>query len=229
MTPLTIVEPEGTPRGGIVVLQEAFGVNGHIEDLCHRLASDGWLAVAPHLFHRSGDPKLGYENVSLVYPHMNALDAGSIRTDFEAALDLISSRELETSRIGVVGFCMGGYIALVMASRYDLGASVTFYGSGIAEGRFGLPSLLDAAPQLRCPWLGLFGDHDPSIPVDDIEALREAARTSKVSTEIVRYGDAGHGFCCDQRSSYHQPSAVDGWDRMSKHFARYLTSGSSGH
>src|SRR5438270_646030 len=77
--PLSILEPGGDPRGGIVVVQEAFGVTGHITDVARRFADDGWLAVAPHLFHRTGDPRLGYDDLDQVKPHMTALTTEGVR------------------------------------------------------------------------------------------------------------------------------------------------------
>jgi carboxymethylenebutenolidase len=221
-TPLSVHEPDGQPRGGIVVIQEAFGVNDHIEDVCRRFAAEGWLAVSPHLFHRTGDPKLGYGDMSAVMEHMKALTADGILADVDAALDHLDRAGLPARQVGVVGFCMGGTVALVTAARRDVAASVTFYGGGVAEGRFGFGPLIDEAKALRAPWLGLFGDLDAGIPVDQVEQLRDAAATSGQSTEVVRYPDAEHGFHCDQRSSYHEPSAKDAWERTLDWFDRYL-------
>ena len=108
-------------------------------------------------------------------------------------------------RIGVVGFCMGGTVALITAVERG-GAAVTFYGGGVTEGRFGFPPLVDLAPRLRAPWLGLYGDLDQGISVDQVEALRAAAATAATKIEVVRYADAGHGFHCDQRASFHAAS-----------------------
>src|SRR5687768_3424480 len=118
-TPLSIHEPPGAPKGAIVVVQEAFGVNDHIEDVCRRLASIGWLAVAPHLFHRSGDPKLGYDDFSLVMPHMKQLTVDGIIADVDAALAAVESAGLPADRVGITGFCMGGTVALATAARRD--------------------------------------------------------------------------------------------------------------
>ena len=82
-TPISVHGPTGAPIGGVVVVQEAFGVNDHIEDVCRRFAEEGYLAVAPHLFHRSGDPKLGYDDLTQVRPHMEALTAEGILTDID--------------------------------------------------------------------------------------------------------------------------------------------------
>ena len=102
--------------------------------------------------------------------------------------------------------------------------SLIYSQSGIAQGRFGVASQLELAPELQAPWLGLYGDEDQGIPVDEVEALRTAVAAAKVETEIVRYPDAGHGFNCDMRDSYHEPSAVDAWRRALEWFERHLAS-----
>src|SRR3954464_5620525 len=185
-TPLSVHEPDGQPVGGIVVVQEAFGVNDHIEDVARRFAAEGWLAVAPHLFHRTGDPKLGYGDFSVVMPHMQALTVDGVLADVDAALDLLARRGIPAERTGVVGFCMGGTVALVTAARRPVGAAVTFYGGGVTEGRFGFSPLVEEAEPLRAPWLGLYGDLDQGIPVDGVERLRVAAASSGQETEVVR-------------------------------------------
>ncbi len=205
-------------------MQEAFGVNDHIEDVCRRFAAEGWLAVAPHLFHRSGDPKFGYEDLTQARPHMEALTAEGILTDIDAGLGRLKSEGLTSLRIGVVGFCMGGTVALITAVERTVGAAVTFYGGGITQGRFGFPPLVELAPKLHAPWLGLYGDLDQGIPVDDVEQLRAAAATAATKTEVVRYAEAGHGFHCDQRSSFDAASASDAWGRTLDWFKRYMRS-----
>src|ERR1700694_1772188 len=107
-TPLTVQSPGGTARGGIVVVQEAFGVNDHIEDVCRRFAGEGWLAVAPHLFHRTGDPQLGYGNIDEVMPPMQALTAKGVLADLDAASARLEEAGFPPPNQGVVGFCMGG-------------------------------------------------------------------------------------------------------------------------
>lgn len=220
-TPLSVHDPGGAPKGGIVVVQEAFGVNDHIEDIAGRFAAAGWLAVAPHLFHRTGDPKFGYDDMSVVMPHIQALTALGVLTDIDAAFDHLRQVGIPPARTGVVGFCMGGTVTLVVAARRDVGAAVTFYGGGVTEGRFGFPPLVEEAVRLRAPWLGLYGDLDQGIPVDGVERLRAAAATSGRVTEVVRYNQAGHGFHCDQRGSYEPKSAQDAWARTLAWFDRH--------
>ena len=127
------------------------------------------------------------------------------------------------SLTGIVGFCMGGSISCAVAAEDAYGAAVTFYGSGMHKGRFGFRSLVELAPLLRSPWLGLYGDLDPGIPVDQVEDLRSAAATAHVPTAIVRYAEAGHGFHCDARpANYHEASAKDAWVRTLDWIERYL-------
>ncbi|HEV7861484.1 MAG TPA: dienelactone hydrolase family protein [Acidimicrobiia bacterium] len=221
-TPLTVHEPDGPPKGGLVVVQEAFGVNDHIEDVARRFAAEGWLAVVPHLFHRTGDPRLGYEDFSAVMPHMQALTADGVLSDIDAALDHLAQAGIPPERTGVVGFCLGGTVTLVTAARRDVGAAVTFYGGGVKEGRFGFPPLVEEATRLRAPWLGLYGDLDQGIPVDGVEELRAAAARSGQETEIIRYPEAGHGFHCDRRDSYEPKSAQDAWARTLAWFDGHL-------
>jgi carboxymethylenebutenolidase len=216
-------EPDGTARGAIVVLQEAFGVNDHIQDVCRRFAAEGYRAVAPHLFHRTGDPVIDYEDMQTVVEHIMQLSPDGLEADLDAALGHLADAGFAAPRVGVVGFCMGGSVSLLAAARRALGAAVTFYGGGVAEGRFGMPALVELAPQLQTPWLGLFGDQDQSIPVEQVEALRTAAASASVPTEIVRYTDADHGFHCDARASYHEASATDAWTRALQWFDTHLS------
>jgi carboxymethylenebutenolidase len=217
--------PSADAKGAVVVVQEAFGVNGHIEDVCRRFAAEGYHAVAPHLFHRTGDPVLGYSQMDEIRPHMGALTMEGILADVDASLSHVRAAGFEGSGTGIVGFCMGGSVTFLVAARRAIGAAVTFYGGGVAEGRFGMPPLVEMAPDLQTPWLGLFGDLDQGIPVDQVEALRKAAAEAKVPTEIVRYKQAEHGFHCNERSSYHEASARDGWARTLEWFGRYLAAG----
>jgi carboxymethylenebutenolidase len=224
-TPLSIHAPSGTTKGAVVVIQEAFGVNDHIEDMCARLAAEGWFAIAPHFFHRTGDPKLGYDDFSKVAPHFSAVNKETIDADLDAGLLHAAEAGFAPSAIGIVGWCFGGTVTLYATATREIGAGVTYYGGGVATARFGLPSGIESAPHLRAPWLGLYGDLDTGIPVDDVEQLRVAAATASVPTEIVRYPQAEHGFNCDVRSSYNAEAAADAWKRTLAHFDANLKHG----
>lgn len=221
-TPLSVHAPDGPPRGGVVVVQEAFGVNAHIEDVCGRFAAEGWLAVAPHLFHRQGDPTFAYDDITSARETMAHFTADTLLEDVDAARAHLDGAGVAAAATGVVGFCMGGTVATAVAARRDVGAAVCFYGAGVREGRFGLRPMLEEATELRAPWLGLFGDLDPMIPVDQVEELRAVAARSPHPTEVVRYPEAGHGFHCDARGDFHEPSARDAWRRALDWFDRHL-------
>ena len=208
---LYVAKPEGAPRGAVIVFQEAFGVNDHIEDLCRRFAAEGYVGVAPHLFYRTGDPTIPYEDMQSVVPHIMALNPEDLIADLDATTKYLAESGFSTKQTALVGFCAGGSIVVLAAERIAFGAAVTFYGGGVAQGRFGMSPLLDLAPTLKTPWLGMFGDLDASIPTEEVEWLREAAAESDVPTQVIRYPEANHGFNCDARDSYHEPSATQAW------------------
>ena len=218
-------KPPGEARGALVVVQEAFGVNPHIEDVTRRAAAAGYHAVAPDFFHRSGPGSVveygKFEQVMEFFGALGSDDA--ILTDVDAALAYLRAAGHADASIGAVGFCFGGRVSFLIALRRALGASVGFYGGGIVTGRFPqFPALVGEVASLQTPWLGLFGDQDASIPVDDVEQLRAALKDAKVDTDIVRYGDAGHGFHCDQRPDYRPDDAADAWRRALDWFSTHL-------
>jgi len=213
----------GTARAAVVVIQEAFGVTSHIERCTTRIAEAGYYAVAPALFHRLGGPVFAYDNFEPVAPAMQSLTAEGIRADLAATTSHLEWLGFTPASTGIVGFCMGGSVALAGATSGSFGASVSFYGGGVLEGRFGFPPLVELAPQLACAWLGCYGDLDKGIPVEQVEALRAAAASSAQRTELVRYPDAEHGFNCDDRPAVYNPAAAsDAWARMLAFFAEHL-------
>jgi carboxymethylenebutenolidase len=216
--------PDGDVRGGVLVIQEAFGVNDHIEDVARRLAAEGWHALAPHLFHRDGSPMVEYGDIEKAMLYTRALTAEGLGADIDACLERLGSSGIDEQRVGVVGFCMGGTVTFFAATRRPLGATVTFYGAGVVEPRWrGIPSLVELAPSLQTPWLGLYGDHDHGIPVEQVRRLEEAVANAEVPAEIVLYPNAGHGFHCDQRPQNYEPeAAADGWRRTIEWFARHI-------
>jgi carboxymethylenebutenolidase len=211
------------PRGAVVVIQEAFGVNDHIEDVTRRFADAGYHAVAPHLFHRAGGGTAPYDDFSKVMPMFEGMSDAGILVDVDAALDHLRGAGFSDDRIAFVGFCLGGRVSFLVALERALGAGVGFYGGGIVTARMGsFPPLVDRAATIRTPWLGLFGDADQGIPVDDVEQLRAALAESPLDTDVVRYADAEHGFHCDVRASYHAEASADAWARTLAWFDAHL-------
>jgi carboxymethylenebutenolidase len=208
--------PDGQPRGALVVIQEAFGVNEHIEDVARRGADAGYHTVAPDLFHRTGGETVPYGQFDKVIEHFQAITGDdAILRDVDATLGHLRSQGFTDPQIGIVGFCFGGRVTFLVALHHAIGAATGFYGGGIVTGRFPqFPPLVDDVANLKTPWLGLFGDQDQSIPVDDVERLRAALRDAPVDSDVVRYAEAGHGFHCDQRPDYRPDDAKDAWSRM---------------
>jgi len=186
-------EPKGAPRGGLVVVQEIFGVNSHIRGVCEGYAAEGYLAIAPALFDRI-EPRvdLGYlpDDVARGRELKAQASLDSALADVEAARAAVAS----AGKVGVVGYCWGGYVAWMSASRLAAFAcAVPYYGGGMLEA---------AAERPRCPVLAHFGEMDPMIPVDGVRRFAAAHPES----QVLIY-PANHGFNCDQRASFDAPSA----------------------
>jgi carboxymethylenebutenolidase len=216
--------PDGEAQAAVIVIQEAFGVNDHIQDVTRRFADAGYLAVAPELFHRAGSGSTApYDDFSKVLPLFEGLNDQALLDDVDAALAHVATAGFGPERVGIVGFCMGGRVTFLVALERALGAAVGFYGGGIVTGRFPqFPPLVDRVEELKTPWLGLFGDQDEGIPVADVERLRTALEGAPVDTHIVRYADAGHGFHCDVRPAYNPDAAKDGWERTLAWFEEHF-------
>jgi carboxymethylenebutenolidase len=224
--PMDVFEavPDGAqPKAAIIVIQEAFGVNDHIEDVARRFADQGYHAVAPAIFHRAGGGTAPYDDFSKVMPLFEGLTDDGVLMDIDATLEHLHGAGFSDDSIGIVGFCFGGRVTFLVAARRKIGAGVGFYGGGITHNSQGMAGpLADEAGSLQTPWLGLFGDEDAMIPTDGVEDLRNQMQQSPVTTDVVRYPDAGHGFHCDARDSYHEASAKDGWNRALDWFSTHL-------
>lgn len=223
-TPLTVARPDGPIRGGVLVVQDAWGAGRQLAAVAEKFAAEGYLAVAPHLYHRSGDPVFDNQDYAQAKPVLQGLIGGQIAADLTDGLDFLDQAGIPGDRIGTVGFCMGGSITLWAAATLPVAAAVTFYGGGITEPRWdGVPAGIDLAGRIHAPWLGLYGDLDPSIPVEQVEQLRSALGSAGVAATIVRYPDAGHGFATFPGSENHvAKTAADAWTRTFGWFDAHL-------
>ena len=212
------------PAGrAVIVVQEAFGVNPYIKRVTERFADAGFDAVAPSFFHRAGGGTASYDDFSQVFPLYEGLTDDGILVDLDAAFGHVATLGHDPAAVGVVGFCFGGRVTFLAAARLTFGASVGFYGGGLVTPRFPqFPALVEEAATLKTPWLGLFGDEDSSIPVEDVETLRGALLDAPVPTEIVRYPGAEHGFFCDERPSFNTAVSEDAWVRTLDWLERHL-------
>ncbi len=210
------VTPDGEGRGpALLVLQEAFGVNRHIKNVCRRVAAHGYVALAPELFHRTGKGvDLGYTDFSLVMPHFSQLTNAGLLTDITAGLAaLADDPRVDSSRIGVIGFCVGGFATYLAAEHTSARACVAFYGGGILRPRpnVALTPIIDDTNRITHPILMLFGGQDQSIPGEDVQIIDNVLTSLRKTHKVVTLPDGGHGFACDDRAAYHQPSNDEAW------------------
>jgi carboxymethylenebutenolidase len=221
-----VARPATPAKRAMIVVQEAFGVNPYIERVTQRFAGEGYDAVAPHFFHRAGGGTASYDDFASVIPLYEGLTDEGILVDLDATFAHLEGLGHQRDAIGMVGFCFGGRVTFLAAARRTFGAAVGFYGGGIVTPRFEqFPALVGESDGLKAAWLGLFGDQDGSIPVDDVEALRTALRDAPVATDIVRYGESEHGFFCDERPSYDPKASEDAWSRATAWFDAHLKPG----
>src|SRR5262249_10833673 len=165
-----------------------------------------------------------YGDFAKVMPLFAGVSDAGILADVDATIDHLRRAGFDDQRIGIVGFCFGGRVTFLVATRRRLRAAVGFYGGGdVANAVAAFEPLIDDADKLSTPWLGLFGDEDSGIPVADVEQLRATLdRETKTAHEIVRYPGAEHGFHCDVRPSYNEAAAKDGWQRTLEWLRRHL-------
>jgi carboxymethylenebutenolidase len=200
-----MAEPAGKPRGGIVVIQEIFGVTRHIRDVAEQYAAAGFLAIAPALFDRlEPGVDVPYDQVARGFGYMQAMQNDLVMLDLQAALD----RAASAGPLGVVGFCWGGTLAFLAAARLEIDAAVSYYGGGI-------PQYLAAKP--RCPVMYHFGELDTHIPLSTVKEI-EAAHPEGV---FYLY-PAGHGFNCTDRSAFEPTSARRAFERTVEFFHEHV-------
>jgi carboxymethylenebutenolidase len=208
-----VAHPSGpfTPQG-LLVFQEAFGVNAHIRDITERFARQGYLAIAPELFHRTAPGFEGdYTNMSSAMPHMGALTADGMQADARAAYDwLRANSSAPDAPIAAIGFCLGGRASFLSALALPLKCAISFYGGGIAPGPRG-PGVLDRAPQLQAPMLFFWGGRDKHVGPEQSGAVDAALRAARKDFVHVEFSYADHGFFCDARASYNPTAAAEAW------------------
>lgn len=204
----------GEAAPGVIVIQEWWGLNEHIKDVTRRLAREGFVALAPDLYHGVvvSEPD---EARKLVME----LDMAAAIEEIRNAIDYLQAQNFVSgTKVGVVGFCMGGRLSLQTArAEPDLGAVVAFYGS---------PLTPEEVTDVTAPVLGLYGSEDGGIPVSSVRAMEDALKQAGIDTEIQVYEGAGHAFFNDTRQSYHPEAAADAWQRTLAWFRRYLGAGS---
>jgi carboxymethylenebutenolidase len=219
---------EGGPFPAVIVYMEIFGVNAHIREVTERVAAEGYVAVAPDYFHRTGPGiELAYDDAGMAegMKHLSQLQADQMIADARATLAWLRARDdVRGDRIGAMGFCIGGHMTYLTACETDVAAAASFYGGGIAgdAGPGGAESTLGRSGKIRGKLLCLFGDEDPFIPMDQVEAIKRKLNEEDVRHEVVVYKGAGHGWFCDQRPDHREEAAADAWEKLKALFAAEL-------
>ena len=202
---------------GLVLFQEILGVNEDIRAVAEQYALDGFVVLAPDAFWRQAPRvELGYEGDerTRAVALMQGLHAGEALADIGTAVAALRALpEVGASKVGAIGYCMGGRLAYLAAATTDVDAAVPFYGGGIH-------SLLDRAASIRCPLQFHYAEHDDHIPLDAVERVRQA--TAGVAAEVHVYPGSMHGFNCWARASYHAPSAALAHGRATAFLAQHL-------
>jgi carboxymethylenebutenolidase len=208
---------------GVVVLMEAFGLNDHIKKVTERFAQEGYVAIAPDLYHRESERVVPYSDLQKAIGMMNRLQDPKVTDDVGAAIaHLKAQTNVKAGSIGVIGFCMGGRFTYLSAAHYskDVKAAVVFYGGGIPMGK---PSPLSRTGEISCPMYLFFGGKDPLIPQGHVAEINKALTANKVDFQTKVYPEATHGFFCDDRAaSYHAAAAQDAWEQSKAFFAKHL-------
>ena len=215
---------KGGPFPVVLVVQEIFGVHEHIKDVCRRFAKEGYLAVAPELYARQGDPTKFTDYKQLFAEIVGKVPDAQVMSDLDAAVAWAGkSGSGDVKRVGVTGFCWGGRITwLYCAHSPQVKAGVAWYGRLVGETSQLQPKYpIDVVADLKAPVLGLYGGQDQGIPLADVEKMRAALAAAKNPSEIVVFPDAPHGFNADYRPSYRAEDAREGWRRALAWFRRH--------
>ena len=212
---LTVAEPVGPSRGGIVVLHEARGMTDAVRDMVTGLAAEGWLTVAPHLYHRDDADEIGEGDGDRVREQVGRLESGAVMADTDTAFGWLADHDISADRMGVLGFDVGAVVALLVATERTLGAAVSVADeAGMVSVRDRIPALSGAAAGLTCPWLGLYGSEGEGG--GDIGKLKEVGAAVESVTNVVVYPRSAHRFDADPGA------ATDAWSRTLSWFDAHL-------
>ncbi len=209
-------EPQSSPRAGLILLPEAFGVNLHIQDLVKRFANEGFLTIAPELYHRTAPSgwTCGYGEFHLVSPHLSAVNEAGITADVEACFDWLKSKGVNA--VASIGYCLGGRASFVANSKVSLKAAISYYGGAIA------PQYLHLAEKQNAPILFFWGGKDKHIPPEQIRTVTDALTKVGKSFVNIEISDADHGFFCDQRPAFNRKAADLSWTTSLQFLKQHL-------
>jgi carboxymethylenebutenolidase len=211
-TPGYLTIPDKGRGPGVIVLQEWWGLVDHIKDVCERFAREGYVALAPDLYH--GKTTKSPDEAGKL---MMALQIDQAEKDLRGAIQYLLNHEATIGdKVGIIGFCMGGALSLYAASKNpQIGACVVFYGTH--------PNVKPDLANLQAPILGIYAERDKSVPPDAVRQLEKQLKELGMSVEIHIYPDTDHAFFNDQRPDVYNPKAAeDAWKRVIQFFAKHL-------
>jgi carboxymethylenebutenolidase len=208
----------------VLVVQEVFGVHEHIKDVARRLAKQGYLAIAPELYARQGDPGKYTDTGALMKDVVSKVSDAQVMADLDAAAAW-AAKNGGGGKLGITGFCWGGRIVpMYAAHNQNLAAGVAWYGPTVRSYHAGDKTALDVATQIKAPILGLYGGADQGIPNDSVEKFGAALKAAgNTRSEMVIFPNMPHAFFADYRPSYRKEAAEDGWKRLTAWFKQYLS------
>jgi carboxymethylenebutenolidase len=220
--PVYYARPAGVQRPPIVlVCMEIFGVHEFIKDVTRRLGHLGAFAVAPDYYFRLGDMTKVSDAQELM-PKVNSKNDAELFADLDATVAWAKSQGGDANRLGIMGFCRGGRnVWHYSAHNPNLKAGVAFYGPLADKSDAAPKSSIDLAPEVREPVLGLYGEADTGISVDQVHQMEAALKANGKTAEFHIYPGAPHGFVADYRASYRKEAAEDAWNRMVGWFKKY--------
>jgi len=214
--PVYRAQPEGKSNLPVIlVVSEIFGVHEHIADVARRFAKQGYLALAPALFVRQGDPARVPNIPDLMRDIISKTPDAQVMADLDACVAWAAKNGGNVDRLGITGFCWGGRITwMYCAHNPKVKAGVAWYGRLVGDTNAVTPKHpVDIAPGLTVPVLGLYGAKDTGIPLESVEKMKAALAKGSSKSAFVVYQDAGHAFNADYRPSYVEAAAKDGWTR----------------
>lgn len=191
----------------VIVGQEAFGVNSHIKNICDRLAAEGYVAIAPELFHRTAEAGFhcAYTMYETARPHASATSVEGMAADLNAVYEFLQHDNcVRADQIGAIGFCMGGRFAFLANLELPIQVAVSYYGGG-------LPTLLPQVAEMHAPQLFIWGGLDKGISHEVVEEIVGAVRMAQKPYANLEISYAGHGFNCDEREAYNAEAAKEAW------------------
>lgn len=212
--------PQAAPKKGIIVVQEAFGITEHIKHVAEHFAQEGFLALAPELFHRTAEAGRVFATSDyasgVLKEHFEAITPEGLMADVGASRDWLLKEGIPAEKIAIIGFCLGGRTAFLADATYPLAAAVSFYGGGIDQ-------MLDKVPELKAPIYFFWGGKDQGITAEKRQAVIDAMSASGKPFEYKVFEDADHAFMRDiDPSHYHEASAKEAWALVDSFLAKYL-------